>query len=65
MPKVKTRRAAAKRFRRTPSGKIRCGHACKRHILTKKSRKKKNRLKKQAILGSANHERIVRCLPNG
>ena len=37
MPKMKTNRAAAKRFRKTASGKFKCGHAFKSHILTKKS----------------------------
>ncbi|MEO8673222.1 MAG: 50S ribosomal protein L35, partial [Tahibacter sp.] len=41
MPKIKTNRAAAKRFRKTASGKFKCGHAFKSHILTKKSTKRK------------------------
>ena len=43
MPKIKTNRAAAKRFRKTASGKFKCGHAYKSHILTKKSTKRKRR----------------------
>jgi ribosomal protein L35 len=41
MPKIKTNRAAAKRFRKTASGKFKAGHAFKSHILTKKSTKRK------------------------
>ena len=41
MPKIKTNRAAAKRFRKTASGKYKCGHANKSHILTKKATKRK------------------------
>ena len=42
--KIKTNRAAAKRFRKTASGKFKCGHANRSHILTKKSTKRKRNL---------------------
>ncbi len=45
MPKIKTNRAAAKRFRKTASGKYKCGHANKSHILTKKTTKCKRQLR--------------------
>lgn len=45
MPKIKTNRAAAKRFRKTGSGKFKCGHAFRSHILTKKSTKRKRNLR--------------------
>ena len=45
MPKIKTNRAAAKRFRKTASGKYKCGHANKSHILTKKATKRKRNLR--------------------
>jgi large subunit ribosomal protein L35 len=45
MPKMKTNRAAAKRFRKTASGKFKCGHAFKSHILTKKATKRKRGLR--------------------
>ena len=45
MPKIKTHRAAAKRFRKTASGKYKAGHANKSHILTKKSTKRKRNLR--------------------
>ena len=47
MPKLKTRRAAAKRFSKTGSGKFRSHHAYASHILTKKSTKRKRGLRKQ------------------
>lgn len=63
MPKMKTRRAAAKRFTRTGSGKIRRNHAYVSHILTKKSRKRKRRLRKSDVMDSANAKAIRRQLP--
>lgn len=45
MPKIKTNRGAAKRFRKTGSGGFKCGHAYVRHILTKKSTKRKRQLR--------------------
>jgi len=41
MPKIKTNRGAAKRFKRTGNGGLKCGHSHRRHILTKKIDKKK------------------------
>lgn len=63
--KVKTRKAAAKRFTIKPSGKIKRGKRNKRHILTKKSRKRKNRLKKPGYVHPANISNVLPCLPNG
>jgi large subunit ribosomal protein L35 len=65
MPKMKTRRAAAKRFEIKPSGKVKRAHANKEHILTKKSRSRKNRLKKAGYVDSANMSNLKLCLPNG
>ncbi len=65
MPKMKTRRAAAKRFKIKPSGKVKRAQANKEHILTKKSRARKNRLKKGAYVNAASADHIKRCLPNG
>lgn len=45
MPKMKTRRAAAKRFKVTGSGRIKCGHAGKRHLLAHKTTKRKRHLR--------------------
>ena len=49
MPKMKTKRAAMKRFKKTGSGKLKRFHANHSHILTKKTRKRKNKLKKVAL----------------
>ena len=65
MPKIKTKRAAAKRFKVLPSGKIRTNHANKSHILTKKKRGRKNKLKKPDYVDNSNKNLVLRCLPNG
>ncbi|HEX3926646.1 MAG TPA: 50S ribosomal protein L35 [Gemmatimonadales bacterium] len=62
MPKQKTKRAAMKRFRVTGSGKIRRARANKRHILTKKTRKRKNQLGKNALVSSADYRRTIKLL---
>ena len=61
MPKMKTKRAAMKRFRRR-SGKLKRWHANHSHILTKKSRKRKNKLKKGDLVSSADFPRVSRLL---
>ena len=61
MPKLKTNRSAAKRFRATGSGKIRRRKQNLRHILTKKNAKRKRRLGQGALVDKAN-ERAVRAL---
>ena len=58
MPKVKTNRAAAKRFKVTSSGKLKRKHAFKNHILTKKSKKRKARLAKLAVVHPADAPRM-------
>lgn len=58
MPKLKTNRAAAKRFKVTASGKILCNHSCKRHILTKKDRKRKRHLRAVALVSKADLGRV-------
>jgi large subunit ribosomal protein L35 len=63
MPKLKTNRSAAKRFRITGSGKIRRYKACKSHLLTKKSRKRKRRLRKAGILDKTNVKEVKRLIP--
>ena len=54
MPKVKTKRAAAKRFTKTGSGQLKRSKAFKNHILTKKSTKRKRNLRKATVMDSAN-----------
>ena len=63
MPKMKTHRGAAKRFRATGSGKLKRSKAYKRHILTKKSANTKRNLRKSAIMSKGDHSRIARLLP--
>jgi len=63
--KIKTKRAAAKRFKIKPSGKIKRYQANKEHILTKKTRSRKNRLKKIAYVSSSDVRLVKSCLPNG
>ena len=62
MPKQKTKRAAMKRFTRTGSGERKRFHANHSHILTKKTRKRKNRLKKGDLVSSADFPRVNRLL---
>ena len=63
MPKIKTRRGAAKRFRMTGTGKIRRGRAFRRHILTKKSSKRKRQLRRATLVASADEAHIREQLP--
>ena len=62
MPKLKTNRAAAKRFKKTATGKIKRTVAGKQHILTKKTQKMKRRLRKASLLDSANTKAAKRML---
>ncbi len=62
MPKMKTRRAAAKRFRVTGTGKIKRSKAFHSHILTKKTKKQKRRLRTQTLVDPADVGRVRRML---
>jgi large subunit ribosomal protein L35 len=62
MPKQKTKRAAMKRFKTTGTGKLKRWHANHSHILTKKTRKRKNGLKKGDLVSSADFPRVSRLL---
>ena len=62
MSKMKTKKAEAKRYRITASGKIKHDHANHEHIATKKSKDRKNRLKKGAYVHSTNKLSVLRCL---
>lgn len=64
MPKIKTKRAAAKRFRRTASGLIKRNQSHKSHILTKKSRKRKRQLRGPALVSHSDQKRVEMMLPN-
>lgn len=63
MPKIKTRRAAAKRFTTTGTGEFRRHKAFKSHILEKKSPKRKRNLRKAALASGADFGRVKRMLP--
>ncbi len=63
MPKLKTHRGAAKRFKRTGTGKIVRSKAFKQHILTSKSRKRKRRLRSTVVVSSADAARLGRMIP--
>jgi len=60
---MKTNKAAAKRFQKTGSGKIKRWHAFKSHILTKKSRKRKRNLRKDVIVDPASMGQLKKLLP--
>ncbi len=62
MPKMKTHRAAAKRFKRSASGKLKRRRAYKSHILAKKTRKRKRRLRRSALVADADVRRVKRML---
>ena len=62
MPKMKSNRGAAKRFRKTAKGKIRRKQGYLRHILTKKSRKRKRQLRKSSLVSHQDEARIKRLL---
>ena len=63
MPKVKTKRAAAKRFQKTGTGKLKRNKAYKSHILTKKSTKRKRNLRQSAITDETNVKNMKKILP--
>ena len=65
MPKMKTRRSAAKRFSVTGSGKIKRNKAFRSHILEKKSPKRKRNFRKAALVSKADLKREAKLLPNG
>ena len=63
MPKLKTNRAAAKRFKKTGTGKLKRNKAYKSHILTKKTTKRKRNLRKPAMTDSTNVKNMKKVLP--
>ena len=65
MPKMKTKRGAAKRFKFTGSGKVKRRKANLRHILANKNRKRKRRLGKNATVDASNAPEMRRMLPYG
>ncbi|MEE3330441.1 MAG: 50S ribosomal protein L35 [Myxococcota bacterium] len=63
MPKMKTHRGAAKRFKRTASGKFKRGKSNKQHILTKKTTKRKRDLRGTVGVSAADTKQVRRMLP--
>ena len=63
MPKMKTNRAAAKRFKKTGTGKLKRNKAYKRHILTKKTTKTKRNLRKATMTDETNVKNMKKILP--
>ena len=61
--KLKSHRGAAKRFKTTGNGKIKRGHAFGSHLLTSKSSKRKNNLKKIGMVSDADHAVVKRLIP--
>ena len=63
MPKIKTSKAASKRFKLTGTGKLKRNKAYKSHILTKKTTKRKRNLRKAAMTDSTNVKNMKKILP--
>ena len=64
MPKIKTHRGAAKRFKATASGRFKRHHSFARHILTSKARKRKRKLAKSALVAPGDVGRLRMMLPH-
>ena len=63
MPKVKTKKAAAKRFKKTGTGELKRMKAYKSHILTKKTTKRKRNLRHSTLTDSTNVKNMKKILP--
>jgi large subunit ribosomal protein L35 len=63
MPKIKTNRGAAKRFSRTGSGDFKRAQSHRRHILTKKTTKRKRHLRESTLVHSSDAAMVARMLP--
>jgi large subunit ribosomal protein L35 len=63
MPKIKTHTGAKKRFKVTKNGKIKRAHVGRRHILTKKSTKRKRGLRKAGFADATNVAQVKRLIP--
>ena len=64
MPKLKTKKAAAKRFHKTATGKILRSKACRSHLLTKKTSKRKRSLRKKGVVSSTDSSKVLKMLPH-
>ncbi len=63
MPKLKTHSGAAKRFKKTGTGKVKRSKAFKRHILTSKTTKKKRHLDMETMVDKADQKKVKRMIP--
>ncbi|MDZ7808938.1 MAG: 50S ribosomal protein L35 [Arhodomonas sp.] len=63
MPKIKTNRGAAKRFRKTGSGRFKRAHSMHNHILTKKDMKRKRKLRASTMVAEADTPMVRRMVP--
>jgi len=63
MPKIKTNRGAAKRFKKTGTGRIKRSHAFTSHILTPKTRKNKRQLRSSAMVADVDQKNIAKLIP--
>lgn len=63
MPKLKSHRGAAKRFKRTATGKFLRSHSFRRHILTSKTTHRKRHLRRSALVSPPDQTRLERMLP--
>ena len=64
MPKMKTHRGSAKRFKKTGSGKLKRSHAYTSHLFANKSQKQKRKLRKSAVVSAGDFKRIKQILAN-
>ncbi|MFZ1132757.1 MAG: 50S ribosomal protein L35 [Terriglobales bacterium] len=63
MPKLKTHKGAAKRFKKTGTGKIKRHKANLRHILTSKAKKRKKKLGDSVLVSDADYKKVMRMIP--
>ena len=63
MPKMKTRRATAKRFRKTGGGKFKRGRSYRSHLMSHRTRKRKRQLRRNSVVSDAEQKRIQVLLP--
>ncbi|MFD1067433.1 50S ribosomal protein L35 [Oceanobacillus locisalsi] len=63
MPKMKTHKGSAKRFRKTGTGNVKRSHAYTSHMFAHKSQKQKRKLRKSALVSSGDYKRIKQMLP--
>ncbi|HHY72761.1 MAG TPA: 50S ribosomal protein L35 [Bacillus bacterium] len=64
MPKMKTHRASAKRFKKTGSGKVKRSHAYTSHLFANKEQKVKRKLRKGALVSAGDYKRIKQMISN-